>query len=61
MFLAPFLWCIYFASYSNVRACSNVDNLLENLILLINSKRVSNIIKKLDITWISCDGLYAWL
>ena len=33
---------------------------VENLILVINSKRLSNVIKRLDITWISCDSLHAW-
>ena len=35
--------------------------LLENLILVINSKILSNFIKKKDITLISCDSLHAWL
>ena len=35
--------------------------LLEDLILVIISKRFSNVIKKLDITWVSCDSLHAWL
>ena len=33
--------------------------LLENLILVIYSKRLSNVIKTLYITWISCDILHA--
>ena len=32
--------------------------LLETLILVIFLKRLSNVIKKLDITWISCGSLY---
>ena len=35
--------------------------LLETLILVIYSKRLSNVIQKLDITWISCGSLYTWL
>ena len=37
------------------------EELLENLILVIASKRLSNVIKQLDRTWISCDSLHAWL
>ena len=25
------------------------------------SKKLSNVIKKLNLTWIPCDSLYAWL
>ena len=32
-----------------------------NLILVINSKRLSRVIKNLNKTWISCDSLHAWL
>ena len=39
----------------------NSKELLENLIFVINSKRLSNVIKKLDLTWISCDSLHNWL
>ena len=36
----------------------NSKELLENLILVINSKILSNVIKKLNITWVSCDCLH---
>ena len=39
----------------------NSKELLENLILVINFKMLSNFIKKLDIIWISCDSLHVWL
>ena len=47
--------------YSDLVYISSKE-LLEDLILVINSKRISNIIKKkLDITWIPCYRLHAWL
>ena len=39
----------------------NLKELLENLSLVINLKRLLNIIKEWDITLISSDSLYAWL
>ena len=40
----------------------NSKELLGNLFLVINSKRLSSVIKKkFYITWISCDSLHAWL
>ena len=39
----------------------NLKELLENLILVINSKKIIKRYKKLDITCIKCDGLHAWL
>ena len=38
----------------------NSKELLENLILVINSKELSTVIKRLDITWISCESQHAW-
>ena len=47
--------------YSDLVYISSKE-LLEDLILVINSKRISNVIKKkLDITWIPCYRLHAWL
>ena len=42
----------------------NPNKSLENLILVINSKRLSNVIKRyktLDLTWKSGGGLHVWL
>ena len=39
----------------------NLKELLESLILVINLKRLLNVIKALDTAWISCDSLHAWL
>ena len=38
----------------------NSKELLENLILVIKSKRLSSVIKRFDITGMSCDSLHAW-
>ena len=35
--------------------------LLENLILIINLKKLLNVIKEWDTTWVSCDSQHAWL
>ena len=35
--------------------------LLENLILVINLKRLLNVMKEWDTAWISCDSQHAWL
>ena len=41
----------------------NSKELLENLILVIISKKIliKRYKKKFDITWISCDSLHVWL
>ena len=39
----------------------NLKELLKNLTLVINLKRLINVIKEWDTTWISCDSLHAWL
>ena len=36
-------------------------NLPSRLILVINLKRLLNVSKEWDTTWISCDSLHAWL
>ena len=37
----------------------NLKQLLESLILVINIRRLLNVIKEWDTTWISCDSLHA--
>ena len=39
----------------------NLKELLESLILVINLKRLLNVIIECETTWILCDSLYAWL
>ena len=67
MFLAPFPMVYTFRRLIRfARACSYVDDLdtinlkelLESLILVINLKRLLNVIKEWDTTWISCDSLH---
>ena len=38
-----------------------LKELLESIVLVINLKRVLNVIKEWDTTWISCNSLHAWL
>ena len=38
-----------------------LKKMLENLILVINLKRLLNVIKEWATTWLSCDSLHAWL
>ena len=38
-----------------------LKELFKSPILVINFKRLLNIIKEWDTTWIPCDSLYAWL
>ena len=66
MFLAPFPMVYTFRRLIRfARVCSHVDDLdtinlkelLESLILVINLKRLLNVIKEWDKIWISCDSL----
>ena len=67
MFLAPFPMVYIFCRLIRfARVCSHVDDLdttnlkelLESLILVINLKRFLNVIKEWDTTWTSCDSLH---
>ena len=56
----PVFYGVYVINYV-INNVINLKEFLESLVLVINLKRLLNVIEEWDTTWISCDSLHAWL